>query len=149
MSERGGDSPRTWQPVENSRERNVMADDDRYERFDELTDLVLGGFEFLRQMLTGLPIPVAVPELDADNMVEVLLSLDRARDLVKDEPLPEIMRLALDKLILDWFTAYELSALGKMAGLTPWRLDGLDYAVMRFAANLQLIEDGGMDDEQS
>jgi hypothetical protein len=59
------------------------------------------------------------------------------------------MRLALDKLILDWFTAYELSALGKMAGLTPWRLDGLDYAVMRFAANLQLIEDGGMDDEQS
>ncbi|MFF6985620.1 hypothetical protein [Streptomyces sp. NPDC010273] len=125
-----------------------MADHGDKERLQELMETVMGMLIHLQHMLQELPIPVVIPEIlgvKGPNP-EAIFALDRARDLIEDEPMGEELRTAHVMLILEWFTAYELLVIRQMAGPAPWRLDAAAYAVERFSTLAEAIEDGELDE---
>ncbi|WP_019548458.1 MULTISPECIES: hypothetical protein [Streptomycetaceae] len=129
-----------------------MADDrDDRERFSELEELIMAAHGFLRVLFEELPVPVVVIGFDAetDDHSEVLLSLDRARHLIEDEPIPSFEKKAISRLVLDWFSATEMLVLTKLAGPAPWRMDSVEYALHRFIAVAEMIERGELDDDES
>ncbi|MEU5838790.1 hypothetical protein ABZ820_34715 [Streptomyces diacarni] len=129
-----------------------MADDrDDRERFSELGELIMAAHGFLRVLLGELPVPVMIVDFDAevDDQSEVLLSLDRARRLIEDEPIPGIEKKAISRMVLDWFSAYEMLVLTKLAGPAPWRMDSVEYALHRFTTVAEMIERGELDDDES
>ncbi|MFH0246417.1 hypothetical protein ACGRHY_29250 [Streptomyces sp. HK10] len=120
-----------------------MADHDDSERkYTFLGVALLGAHIDLRGILRDLPIPVELPELDEENKAEALVGLDRARTLIADEPISSSAKRAFQELILEWFTAYEVLALYKAAGFAPWRLDAVEFALSRFVALSEMIEEG-------
>lgn len=124
-------------------------DDHDKERFIELGMLVFGAFDLIRELLTGLPIPVELPDIDpgpeGGDRAEVLLSLDRARAVIKDEPISTGVKVSYEMLILDWFTAYEMLTLTRVAGPAPWRLDSAEHALTRLELTAEAIENGETD----
>lgn len=121
------------------------------DRFDEIVEVVIGAFYYIKRLLLTLPIPVAITDFDptGDDQFTALLSLDRVRELVEDEPISKTAKSAWESLILEWFTAYEMAALVKVAGPAPWRLDSVEYALVRLAALGEAIEQGELDDDES
>ncbi|WP_282795168.1 hypothetical protein [Streptomyces sp. CC224B] len=124
-----------------------MADHDEEERTTILMEATLGATYLVREFLAELPIPVVVPELVTETTMapEAVLSLNRARALIDDEPISEHAKIVYRDLILEWFTAYEILVLRKIAGPAPWRLDIAEYALERFGALAELIESGEVD----
>jgi hypothetical protein len=120
------------------------------ERFLELGAVVIGMMEYLRELLLDLPIPVVLPEFTGESetgpVLDAVLALDRARVLIEDEPIPGSHRLAYGHLILEWFTAYEMLCLRRMAGPAPWRLDCAQHAIARFTTIAEMIENDELDD---
>jgi len=130
-----------------------VADHDDAERFELLAHRVLDAHQVLRDLLKALPLPVEVPSFDPEGSVEdtreALVSLSRARDLVWDEPIPEVHRKAIQTLILEWFMGYEELVLTNSAGPAPWRMDAVEYAMSRFATLAIMLADGELDDDES
>jgi hypothetical protein len=125
-----------------------MATDHDKERFLHLGEHVMGMLEFLRDLLRDLPIPVVIPEFlgaDAPDH-DAIMALDRARDLIEDEPITGPQKNGHQDLILEWFTAYEMLVLRQMAGPAPWRLDAAEFAIARFTVIAEMIESGFIDE---
>ncbi|MFC9085334.1 hypothetical protein [Nocardiopsis dassonvillei] len=108
----------------------------------------------MAELFAQLPLRVELPEFhlgDPDAKPEsILLSLQRARDLLAEEPISAAYERAYDKLSIEWFTLYELMALSVAAGATPWRLAGIEEGITRFGIVAEMIESGeldGLDDE--
>jgi hypothetical protein len=126
-----------------------MADHGDKERLRHLEEHVVGMMGYLQELLLDLPIPVVIPDVvdDDDKPVrEAIFALDRARDLIEDEPIAERYKRAYENLILEWFTAYEMIVLRQMAGPAPWRLDAAQFAIARFTIVAAMIEDGEIDE---
>lgn len=130
-----------------------MADDrdDAVERFLELSEFTMAAHAYLRALLRDLPVPVTVAPFDpkGSDQSEALLGLNRARHLIKDEPISDIHKEAYNRLVLDWFSAYEIMALTKEAGPAPWRLDTVEHALHRFTTVAEMIEKGELEDDES
>ncbi|MFR0354147.1 hypothetical protein [Streptomyces sediminimaris] len=125
-----------------------MADHGDKERFTLLGETVMGMLEYLRELLLNLPIPVDIPDFlgeDGPNH-DAVMALDRARDLIDDEPVSEDRKTAYGHLILEWFTAYEMLVLRRIAGPAPWRLDAAQFAIARFTIIAEMIENGAIDE---
>ncbi|MFI8093903.1 hypothetical protein ACIF9R_37305 [Streptomyces sp. NPDC086080] len=69
--------------------------------------------------------------------------------LVGDEPIPQDLKWTIERLMLDWFVAYEMLALTHTAGPAPWRMDGAEFALLRIEAWVQIIECDFPDDSQT
>ncbi|WHX19814.1 hypothetical protein QFW82_23585 [Streptomyces malaysiensis subsp. malaysiensis] len=127
-----------------------MADHDK-DRFYRLANFAIAAFEYIQAILSDLPIPVAVPDFDPaaedGNAAETLYSLDRARTLIADEPIPDSTKGGLERMILDWLTAYEIIALTKVAGPAPWRFEIAEYALQRIHVMSELLDEGEPDDD--
>ncbi|MFF9215608.1 hypothetical protein [Streptomyces viridosporus] len=131
-----------------------MADHDSRERFLMLAEAAVGAYAYLAGLLADLPVPVVIPDLvqamDSDvEPTECLLALNRARVLIEDEPISEAHKRAYEHMVLDWFAAYEVLALTKMAGPAPWRLDVVEFALNRMVTWIEVIEEDEPDDDQS
>ncbi|MGW1035026.1 hypothetical protein ACWD4Z_22920 [Streptomyces antibioticus] len=125
-----------------------MADHGDKERFLHLGEHLMGMLEYLRALLRDLPVPVVIPQFlggDAPDH-EAIIALDRARRLIADEPLGASRRKALQDLILEWFTAYEMLVLRQVAGPAGWRLDAAQFAISRFTVMAEMIESGMVDE---
>ncbi|MFF8656810.1 hypothetical protein [Streptomyces huasconensis] len=124
-----------------------MADHDD-ERTAYLMEATLGATYLVRLLLADLPIPVVIPEIAEEGSLntEAILSLDRARALIDDEPISHHAKVAHRDMILEWFTAYEILVLREIAGPAPWRLDIAEYALERLFAIAEMIEDGTVED---
>ena len=128
-----------------------MADHDSHrERWNAIADVALGALEYIRVLLGDLPVPVLIPEInpkrEAEDLPHLVMSIDRVRSVIQDEPISEARQSAFDRIILDWLTAYEMLALTRVAGPAPWRLDCAEYALYRIAAAGGLIETGESDE---
>ncbi|MFJ4322236.1 hypothetical protein ACIP3A_03820 [Streptomyces tricolor] len=133
-----------------------MADHDNHrERLLALMEAVLGAYAFIQAVLEDLPIPVTIPDFepgdgdDEGGPRSALLSLARVRAIIPDEPITERYQRAYDRLILDWFTTYELLVLTQAAGPAPWRLDAAEFSLNRVVTWIELIEEGELDDDES
>jgi hypothetical protein len=126
-----------------------MADHDDPERFAKIAETVLAAFGFVRALLTDLPVPISVPDFDpeADDQLEALMSLNRVRALLADEPIGDTAKRAYERLVLEWFTAYEMVVLTKMAGPAPWRLDAVEFTLLRIATLGEMIELGEIEED--
>ena len=112
-----------------------MADHDDRERYDATEESVFLALEILRMILLDhLPLPISLPDYDPEsaNYVDTLLAVNRARALVWEEPISDRVKATTDRMILDWLTAYEMTAITALAGPAPWRLDSAEYALTRF-----------------
>jgi hypothetical protein len=128
-----------------------MADHGDKERFLDLGATVIGMLNYLRDLLQGLPIPVTLPEFVGEDGpdYDAVMTLDRARDLVREEPIPDLLKATYGHLILEWFTAYEMIVLRRMAGPAPWRLDAAEFAIARFTTIAEMLESGELNDDES
>ncbi|WP_328439356.1 hypothetical protein OHA71_23750 [Streptomyces sp. NBC_00444] len=132
-----------------------MADHDSRERFLALAEATVGAYAYIAGLLEDLPIPVIVPDLvqvmDEDgDPGEVLLALHRVRAVIEDEPISLRLQRAFEHMLLDWFTAYEMLSLTKLAGPAPWRLDTVEFALNRLTTWAEVInDDEEPDDSQS
>ncbi|MGW4883381.1 hypothetical protein [Streptomyces murinus] len=131
-----------------------MADHDNHrERLLTLMEALYGAFALVQALLEDLPLPIAIPDLalgdGEDTPTKALLALDRARQIIQDEPIGETHRRAFDHLILDWFTAYELIVITKIAGPAPWRLDAAEFSINRVITWIEVIEGDELDDDES
>ncbi|XUL91016.1 hypothetical protein ACQ86D_33945 [Streptomyces galilaeus] len=126
-----------------------MEDHGDKERLRDLSEVVMGMMVYLQHMLHDLPIPIVIPPIlgETGPNHDAIFALDRARDLIEDEPIDDQLRTAYGMLILEWFTAYELIVIRQMAGPAPWRLDAAQLAIDRFSTVVEAIEDGDIDDE--
>ncbi|MYW48867.1 hypothetical protein GT346_42755 [Streptomyces sp. SID161] len=116
-------------------------------------EALLGAHAFVQALLEDLPLPVTIPdpapEGDEDTPTQALLALNRVRRIIQDEPITEARKRAFNHLILDWFTAYELLVLTKVAGPAPWRLDAAEFSLDRVVTWIELIEEGDLEDDES
>ncbi|WP_329338558.1 hypothetical protein OG866_27015 [Streptomyces sp. NBC_00663] len=132
-----------------------MADHDARERFLALAEGVVGAYAYIASLLSELPVPVIIPDLvlmadEGRDPTDALLALHRVRAVVEDEPISEKDRRCFEHLMLDWITAYEMLALAKSAGLAPWRLDAVEFALNRVVTWIEVIEnDDEQDDDES
>ncbi|MFI8531080.1 hypothetical protein ACIGMX_12605 [Streptomyces aquilus] len=123
-----------------------MADRDNRERFLELAEGVVGAYAYIASLLADLPVPVIIPDIvrmaDGDrDPSDALLAVQRVRAVVEDEPISQTLIRCYEHMMLDWMAAYELLALAKMAGLAPWRLDAVEFALNRLVTWAEVIED--------
>jgi hypothetical protein len=116
-------------------------------RLNLMMALVTGMYVTIRSTLTELPIPISLPDIDADNvdMLDCLRALMTARDLIEQEPITNAHKGAYSQAILKWFTAWELVNLATIAGPAPWRLDGAQLALVEMGAIIGDIESGDLD----
>jgi hypothetical protein len=131
-----------------------VADHDDRERYLELAEATLGAFDYIRSLLEQLPVPVTVPDMTPDENdggapAQTLLSLNRVRQLIEDEPISERRKRAFEHMLLDWFTAYEILALTQLAGPAPWRLDAAEFALVRLTTWIEAIEEDEPSDDES
>ncbi|MFD5266740.1 hypothetical protein [Streptomyces sp. NPDC058335] len=126
-----------------------MADHDR-DRFLALMEGIIGAWAYMQGLFEDLPLPVTLPAFEArddeDGPATALLALNRVRQLIQDEPIPDRDKRAYEHMVLDWFAAYEMLVLTKMAGPAPWRLDVVEFAVNRFVTWVELIEEDEPDE---
>jgi hypothetical protein len=136
-------------PVENSREENVVADHDK-DRFLALMEGVLGAWAYMQGLFEDLPLPIILPAFepvdDEDGPATALLALNRVRTLIEEEPISETHKRAFEHMVLDWFAAYEMLVLTRLAGPAPWRLDTVEFAVNRFVTWVEVIEEDEPDE---
>lgn len=98
-----------------------------------LTDLTRGlgtAYVLLTATLAALPVPMNLPR-QADDPSLALRTLDMAWDLAGTEPLPAVTVKRIRDMITAWVTAYELTVIAGMSGPAPWRLRGIEDAVLR------------------
>ncbi|MBK3563208.1 MULTISPECIES: hypothetical protein [unclassified Streptomyces] len=129
-----------------------MADHDDYrERLTTLMEGLLGLYAYMQALFEELPLPVIAPDFTPvngeDGPVQALLSLNRVRQLIEDEPISDMRKRAFEHMVLDWFTAYELLVITKMAGAAPWRLDAAEFALNRVLTWIEVIEEDDPEDE--
>ncbi|MFE9906428.1 hypothetical protein [Streptomyces achromogenes] len=130
-----------------------MADHDNHrERLLTLMEALVGAFAYIQALLQDLPLPVIIPDFapdeeDDEAPTTALLSLDRVRQLIQDEPISDRDKRAFEHMVLDWFTAYELLVITRMAGPAPWRLDAAEFAMNRIVTWIDLLDDEPDDDE--
>ncbi|MFJ6659692.1 hypothetical protein ACIQNG_25565 [Streptomyces sp. NPDC091377] len=123
-----------------------MADHDSRERFLMLAEATTGAYAYIASLLQELPVPVIIPDLlqvvdDEGDTGEILLALNRVRTVISDEPISESRKRAFEHLVLDWFVAYEMVSITKLAGPAPWRLDCIEFALVRITTWIETIED--------
>ncbi|MGW3166964.1 hypothetical protein ACWC9Q_29720 [Streptomyces sp. NPDC001142] len=131
-----------------------MADHDSRGRYLALVEAVIGLYAYVSALLEELPLPIVVPDIvqsiDEDqDPADCLMALNRARALVEDEPISDTAKRAYEHMLLDWFAAYEIIVLVKMAGPAPWRLDAVEFALNRIVTWFEVIEEEQMNDGQS
>ncbi|MEV1079892.1 hypothetical protein AB0I98_16845 [Streptomyces sp. NPDC050211] len=131
-----------------------MADHDNYrERLVALMEGLLGLYAYMQGLFEELPLPVTLrdfePADDEDTPSQALLALNRVRQLIEDEPISERDKRAFEHLILDWFTAYELLVITRLAGPAPWRLDAAEFSLNRVITWIEVIEEDDPDDDES
>jgi hypothetical protein len=111
-------------------------------RFTELAEATLAAYDVISLMLAELPIPIRVPRVDRDwETLPAILALDRAREIISDQPIPEGTKNVIVLVLTDWFTAYELGGLIRIGGAVPWRIEALDLSVHRIAIGLEMVEE--------
>ena len=110
-------------------------------RARELMEALMWAYDIILHQLAGLPIPIGLPPIDQETWDPQLAipAVDRSRSLISEEPIPEILKIGFEGLVLEWLVAYELAAAIKSAGPAPWRVDGLDTALGRIAAGLRIL----------
>ncbi|MBC9730689.1 hypothetical protein H8R17_40165 [Streptomyces sp. TRM68367] len=119
-----------------------------------LKEAALGMYAYMQALFEELPLPVTVPDLepsgdDEDAPAKALLSLNRVRQLIEDEPISERHKRSFEHMVLDWFAAYEMLVLTELAGPAPWRLDVVQFALVRMTTWIEVIEGDEPDDSQS
>lgn len=113
--------------------------DDR-QRFEEAIQHMWTAYTLITSVLEQLPLPVRLPESTSDWDVEAgLLAVDRARDLVNDMPLSVLVAGSIRHMLLDWLAAYELGALTTLAGIAPWRIDAIEFSILRIVATTEIV----------
>lgn len=131
-----------------------MADDrDPMEWLADRIELLLGAFTLVKTLLSELPLPIEVPDLEGEEGAanpDAPLALWRAYSLMGDEPMHETLKEAHKGLIVQWFTAYEMANLIRLAGPMEWRMVALDAAIHHLGVTVQLIESTDLlDDDES
>ncbi|MGW4728875.1 hypothetical protein ACWEQC_06790 [Streptomyces shenzhenensis] len=128
-----------------------MTDHDNYrERLLTLMEGLVGAYVYIQALLKDLPIPVIIPDFepvdDEDGPRTALLSLNRVRQLIEDEPIADTTQRAYEHLVLDWLTAYELLVITRLAGPAPWRLDAAEFSLNRVVTWIEVIEEDDSDE---
>lgn len=131
-----------------------MADHDNRERYLALAEATIGAYAFIASLLEDLPIPVIIPDIvqvadDGGDPGDALLALNRVRTVIEDEPISQYHQRAFEHMLLDWFAAYEIITLVKIAGPAPWRLDVVEFALNRLVTWAEVIENDEQDDDES
>lgn len=102
-------------------------------RLDELIEHLFAAYELLGRLLGKLPIRIGLPEIEDEDWTpaSAIQAVDRAREIVLDQPLETQVSWMIGTVLLDWTTVHELGFLAGAAGPAPWRLDAMEYGLQR------------------
>lgn len=107
---------------------------------DELLAMTMNGYLIIYIVLGELPVPIQIPEPGTDwPAAEALPAMNRARELVQDEPIAEVVKRMLGAVLIDWLTCYEMAVVVLNLGEAPWRIDAMEHLLARIAAGLQFV----------
>lgn len=70
---------------------------------------------------------------DAEFMRDATAVIVRSLDLIKEQPMDEIVFVTLRQLLLDWLTAFDLTAI-ELSQPKPWREQVFTYTMVRLVA---------------
>lgn len=109
---------------------------DTEKRYQVLLAELAKAYAHLYVLLTWLPVPLLVVRRQTENPVGAARALSRAWDLIGvQEEIDGDTAGWLRSMITDWLTAFELAAaVEHRGGVYPWRVDGIEAALVRFAA---------------
>jgi hypothetical protein len=110
----------------------------------DLTRELGAAYVLLTATLAALPVPMNLPRQAGDPAL-ALRTLDMAWDLAGAESLPVVAIARIRDMVTAWTTAYELTVIAGMSGPAPWRLRGIEDAVLRLreaAADLNRYLEG-------
>ncbi|MGH3222256.1 MAG: hypothetical protein ACRDPY_26780 [Streptosporangiaceae bacterium] len=111
----------------------------RIKRFDSLVQDLTESYALLRELLALLPIPMHIMADQADDPILAIHALACAAELANHEPVSGPFLGHLRSMITEWLTAYELAVNAHRNGPAPWRLDGIEAALNRFAASADYV----------
>lgn len=112
---------------------------ERTERLLELAEVVVGCYSLIIKMLSGLPLPIQLPEPQPWSAEIIIPAVDRARALIQDLPLDTIVKGLLDRMLINWIASHEMGALAMLVGPLPWRLDAMEANLVSFEAAREVL----------
>jgi hypothetical protein len=120
-------------------ERRYDVEDDHAEpkRWDDLADEMFAVYGIIRAVLACLPLRVGLVhwdrEWEPEDSLRAIKALNRTRlELLDAQPIEDPYKELIQKAILDWLLAFDVSAFIALAG-DPfgWRTDGLEHLIRR------------------
>ena len=111
----------------------------RIKRFDSLVEDLTESYALIRHLLALLPVPMYIMENQADDPITAIHALACACELANHEPVSGPFLGHLRSMITDWLVAYELAVTAQQHGPSPWRLDGIEAAINRFATSADYV----------
>ena len=103
----------------------------RAKKFGELRAELAATYTVVVTVLAALPIPMRLPERQADDPAWALRALSRAWELADWEPVEKLAVGRIRDMITAWTTAYELAVAADEAGPAAWRLRGIEAELGR------------------
>lgn len=91
-------------------------------------------------ILARLPIPMLLPQRQADDPAGVLRSLSLAWELADWEPIDKLTGGRVRTMVLEWSTAYEMSVVANGFGPAPWRLRAIEASLLRVRVSARYVD---------
>lgn len=123
-----------------------------FKRFAEASLMMIRAYDLIGDLLERLPLSIAIPRFDDPEnweSAQAVPAIIQARAAAGDEPMPPEVRFTVDRMLLDWLTAYEVACMVDNAGPAPWRTDAMVAATVRVTVALNraaawlIAESGG------
>jgi hypothetical protein len=96
-------------------------------------------YALIAGLLARLPVPMNLPS-QAEDPSLATRSLSLAWELAAEETVPAVTVARIRDMITAWLAAYELAVIAIMYGPAPWRLRGIEDAVLRIRAAAADVE---------
>jgi hypothetical protein len=105
----------------------------------ELLTSITETFRLLQAVLADLPIPIKVAFTGTTDPDEVDRMMERARDLLQDEPVSHGAKVHLDMAILAFVSAFDVAHIAHHREELHWRYDGTHFLLAQATANLTIV----------
>ncbi|MEV4059709.1 hypothetical protein [Nonomuraea dietziae] len=140
MEESEGDGTPDRRQVDKSTvERGNPMADSHEERLRRMAIGLVETFHVLREALALLPIPIVVEVVGLSDSAELSQRMERVRDLIRDEPVPEGAVIHLDLAILAFLSAFDVTHIAQHAEEIAWREDATFVLLKQVAAYLAVV----------
>ncbi|ROO82606.1 hypothetical protein EDD29_0087 [Actinocorallia herbida] len=122
-------------------------DEDKNLYLEFATELLSVLAEIAHMLRWHLPIAIGIPGYEpgafkarpASNLTTAIRHVERARHLLKEEPLTERHRDMFNDMLLSWLSGAEITDGIGQHGATSWRVDSVDALIDTVEGYIELI----------